>query len=120
MYAAHDIRRPICDSEFFPPSHLCLVVYMCPTPICNIRRPMCDSDFFGPRSQVTLDECRQNNGKVETKFAVANRPSDVVSRIHVYVDLHFPRYSPDNILQVKVTTARSNQGQTMTLHTYTP
>ena len=36
--------------------------------------------------QVTLDECRQNNGKVETKFAVANRPSDVVSRIHVYVD----------------------------------
>ena len=37
--------------------------------------------------QVTLDECRQNNGKVETKFAVANRPSDVVSRIHVYVHL---------------------------------
>ena len=37
--------------------------------------------------QVTLDECRQNNGKVETKFAVANRPSDVVSHIHVYVDL---------------------------------
>ena len=36
--------------------------------------------------QVTLDECLQNNGKVETKFAVANRPSDVVSRIHVYVD----------------------------------
>ena len=37
--------------------------------------------------QVTLDECRQNNAKVETKFAVANRPSDVVSRIHVYVNL---------------------------------
>ena len=36
---------------------------------------------------MTLDECRQNNGKVETKFAIANRPSDVVSRIHVYVDL---------------------------------
>ena len=36
---------------------------------------------------MTLDECRQNNGKVETKFAVANRPSDVVSRIHVYVHL---------------------------------
>ena len=51
MYAAYDIRRPICDSEFFPPSHLCLVVYMCPTPICDIRRPMCDSDFFdlGPK-----------------------------------------------------------------------
>ena len=51
MYAAYDIRRPICDSEFFPSSHLCLVVYMCPTPICDIRRPMCDSDFFdlGPK-----------------------------------------------------------------------
>ena len=51
MYAAYDIRRPICDSEFFPPSHLCLGVYMCPTPICDIRRPMCDSDFFslGPK-----------------------------------------------------------------------
>ena len=64
---------------------------------------MCDSDLQHPTSdvrqrffrsgtekigwQVTLDECRQNNGKVETKFAVANRPSDVVSRIHVYADL---------------------------------
>ena len=38
---------------------------------------------------MNLDECRQNNGKVETKFAIANRPSDVVSRIHVYVDLDF-------------------------------
>ena len=37
---------------------------------------------------MNLDECRQNIWKVETKFAIANRPSDVVSRIHVYVDLH--------------------------------
>ena len=29
-----------------------------------------------------------------------------------------PRYSPDKILLVKVTTAKSNQGHTMTLHTY--
>ena len=36
---------------------------------------------------MNLDECRQNIGKVETKFAIANRPSDVVSRIHVYVHL---------------------------------
>ena len=36
---------------------------------------------------MNLDECRQNIGKVETKFAIANQPSDVVSRIHVYVDL---------------------------------
>ena len=35
-------------------------------------------------------------------------------------NLWFPRYNPDNILQVKVTTTRSNQGHTMTLHTYTP
>ena len=31
--------------------------------------------------------------------------------------LWFPRYSPDKILKVKVTTARSNQGHTLTLHT---
>ena len=57
----------------------------------DLRRPMCDSDFFdlGPKKSddVNIDECRQNIGKVETKVAIANRPSDVVSRIHVYVDL---------------------------------
>ena len=47
MYAAYDTRRPICDSDFLPSSHLSLVVYMYPSPICNIRRPICDSDFFG-------------------------------------------------------------------------
>ena len=31
----------------------------------------------------------------------------------------FPRYSPDKIFTLKVTTPRSNQGQTMTLDTYT-
>ena len=31
-----------------------------------------------------------------------------------------PRYSPDKILKFKVTRARSNQGSTMILHTYTP
>ena len=31
-----------------------------------------------------------------------------------------PRYSPDKIFELKVTAARSNQGHTMTLHTYTP
>ena len=30
------------------------------------------------------------------------------------------RATPDKIFKLKVTTARSNQGQTMTLHTYTP
>ena len=33
--------------------------------------------------------------------------------------LRFLRYSPDNIFKLKVTTARSNQRHTMTLHTYT-
>ena len=33
--------------------------------------------------------------------------------------LQFPRYSPGKIFKLKVTTARSNQGHTMTLHTYT-
>ena len=32
--------------------------------------------------------------------------------------LQFPRYSPDKIFKLKVTTARSNQGHTMTLHSY--
>ena len=34
--------------------------------------------------------------------------------------LRFQRYCPDKILKVKVTTARSNQGHTIMLNTYTP
>ena len=34
--------------------------------------------------------------------------------------LWFQRYCPDKILKVKVTTERSNQGHTMTVHTYNP
>ena len=37
-----------------------------------------------------------------------------------FLDLTFPRYSPDRILKVKVTTARSSQGHTMTVRTYIP
>ena len=36
---------------------------------------------------MSLDVCLQNIEKVGKKFVVANRPSDVVSRIHVYVHL---------------------------------
>ena len=36
---------------------------------------------------MNLDVSLQNIEKVRKKFAVANRPSDVVSRIHVYVHL---------------------------------
>ena len=39
--------------------------------------------------------------------------------LHTYT-LWFPRYSPDKIFKLNVTTARSNQSHTMTLHTYTP
>ena len=52
---------------------------------------------------MNLDECPQKIGKVEKKFAIANRPSDVVSRIHVYVDLdgQTVEYGPrSNFLQV--------------------
>ena len=56
-----------------------------PTP--DVRQRFFRSGTEKIRWQVNLDECRQNNGKVETKFAIANWPSDVVSRIHVYVDL---------------------------------
>ena len=35
-----------------------------------------------------LRQCLQNIEKVRKKFAITNRPSGVVSRIHVYVDLH--------------------------------
>ena len=79
MYAAYDIRRPICDGEFSKPSHLCFAVHM--SPIC---------DGLGPKkigSQVKLDVCLQNIEKVRKKFAIANRTSGVVSRIHVYIHL---------------------------------
>ena len=36
-----------------------------------------------------------------------------------FLHLKVLRYSPDKIFKLKVTTARSNQGQTMPLHTYT-
>ena len=47
-------------ANFAKPSHLCFTVHMCPSPICDIRRPICDSDFFGLASQVNLHVCLQN------------------------------------------------------------
>ena len=55
MYVAYDIRRPICDNDFFPSFHLCLVVYMYPTPICDIRCPICDSDFSALGGKISDD-----------------------------------------------------------------
>ena len=56
---------------------------------------------------MNLDVCLQNIEKVRKQFAIINRPLDVISCIHVYIHLRFPRYSPDKILKVKVTSARS-------------
>ena len=49
-----------------------------------------------------------------------NPPNQCPYQVSTSYTLRLPRYSPDKILQVKVTTARSNQGQTMRLHTYNP
>ena len=89
MYAAYDIRWPICDSEFCfnLPNILLTFIYI-----------HLSSYFFGPRSKKSLshigchksesDTCKQPNiNEREGKIAIANRPSDVVSRIHVYVHL---------------------------------
>ena len=52
------LRHPtaIYDSDFFPSSDLCLVVYMYPTPICDIRRLICDSDFSALRPKKSDDK----------------------------------------------------------------
>ena len=46
--------RPICHSDFFPSSHLCLGVYIYLTPICDIRHLICDGDFsaLGEKNRV--------------------------------------------------------------------
>ena len=85
MYAAYDIRRQIFDSEFFSPSHLYMVVYMYPTPICDIRRPMCDGDFFdlGPKkldNKCILVNVDRILGRLKK---IRYRKSAVVSSIHV-------------------------------------
>ena len=87
MYAAYDIRRPICDIDFLPSSHLSLLFHVSDS---ELRHPMpvLRQQFFRSGRekfgwQVNLDVCLQNIEKVWNKFAVVNRPSDVVSRIYV-------------------------------------
>ena len=46
--------------------------------------------------------------------------NNIPCQVSTSYTLWLPRYSPDKIFKLKVTTPRSNQGQTMTLHTYTP
>ena len=47
-------------------------------------------------------------------------PNQCPYQVSTSYTLRFPRYSPDKILKLKVTAARSNQGHTMMLHTYNP
>ena len=61
-------------------------------PNSDLQRPICDSDFSALggkkiRCQENLDLCLQNIEKFGNKFAVANWPSDIVSRTHVYTHL---------------------------------
>ena len=46
--------------------------------------------------------------------------TDVLTKYQFPTPYRFKRYSPDTILQIKVNAARSQQGQNMMLHTYTP
>ena len=76
MHTMYDTPCLICDSNFFPASHLCLVVYMCPTLICDTQNPIC-----GSKITVYFVE---NWMAVDKKLCDANWPSDVVNHIHIY------------------------------------
>ena len=57
--------------------------------------------------------------KVMPRRCTPTPPNQCPYQVSASYALHFLRYSPDKILQVKVTTERSNQGHNMT-YTYTP
>ena len=52
--------------------------------------------------------------------AYQHHPTNVHTKYEVSAPYRCPTFSPDVILKVKVTIARSYQCHTMTLHTYTP
>ena len=58
--------------------------------------------------------------KITPWFSIPTFPNQWPSQESTFYTLQFLTYGPDKILKVKVTTTRSNQGHTMTLHTYTP
>ena len=58
--------------------------------------------------------------KVTPLYCTPAPPNQCPYQVSTSYTLFFPRYSPDKIFKLKVSAVRSNQGQTMTLHTYTP
>ena len=63
---------------------------------------------------------RQGQIKVTPWRCTPTIPNQCPYQVSTSYTLQFLRHSPDKILQVEVTMARSNQGHIMTLHTYTP
>ena len=85
--------------------------YQLPTPYSF--RDIALTRFYRSRS------LQEDQIKVRPWRCTPTPPNQYPYQVSTSYTLQFPRYSPDKILEVKVTTARSNQGQTMTLHTYT-
>ena len=57
MYAAYDTRRPICDSDFLPSSHLSLVVYMYPSRFATSDARFATAIFsiWDPKNRMTSE-----------------------------------------------------------------
>ena len=52
MYADYDTKTV----NFFPPSNLCMVVLMYPTPICDAQSLICDGDFLALAGRKSDDK----------------------------------------------------------------
>ena len=78
------MRLTTSDGRFATANFPNLLIYVLLFTCVRVRFATSDIRFA---SQVNLDVCLQNIEKVRKKFAVANRPSGVVSRIHVYIHL---------------------------------
>ena len=74
----------------------------------QLPTPYCLSDVARTRFS-TSSSLRQGQIKI-----TPTSPNQCPYQVPTFYTLRFPRYSPDKILKVKVTTARSNQGVTMT------
>ena len=55
---------------FFPVSHVCLVVYMCPSLICNTRCSVCEGDFsLWEEKEMTCKIVLENNRNCKSAVA---------------------------------------------------
>ena len=61
---------------------------------------------------------KSNQGHTMTCRYTPTPPNQCPYKLSTCYTLPFPRYSLDKIFKVKVTSARSNRGHTITLHTY--